>query len=186
MIGPDKYKIRGLKRHWHYNINYFKALLNDPEEKEFFFVSDLETNKTRISGKYKRKLIDFLLESQKYRATKFPEEKNFIFLQFDDILKSEIYVDSRESFREWLTHKTKAKSDGIIFKPVSYQQLPQVYKDFFSEEIAKKGFLFKCYFIDEVDEALANIPYTYVYILASGRELNDEVSKMFFSDSKID
>ncbi|CCI84707.1 hypothetical protein FC52_GL001589 [Lactobacillus pasteurii DSM 23907 = CRBIP 24.76] len=59
----DKYKLRGLKRYWRYNLDYFEKLLNDPEEIEFFFVYTLETHKTKISGKYKRWLINFLLEA---------------------------------------------------------------------------------------------------------------------------
>ncbi|CCI84597.1 hypothetical protein FC52_GL001628 [Lactobacillus pasteurii DSM 23907 = CRBIP 24.76] len=181
MQGIWKTKYRGFKRKWQKNFTYFMQQLNDPEETEFGVYYGLENGKRRISGKYKRQLIDFFLESQKYRAEKFPGELNYLFLQIDDILQSEIYTTkSREDFNDWLKNKTKKYSDWSIFEPIPYQEIPQVYKDFFSEEVAKKGFLFKCYFFDEtIDDA------TYVYVRASDQALNDDIYKVFFSDSKI-
>lgn len=176
----NKYKLRGRKRSWYYNVEYFEKLLNDPEETEFFFLSRLETNTTKISGKYKRWVINYLLKSQKNRANKFPDELNYIFLDIKDILNSEIYtVESQVEFQEWLKNKMPKFSDWSAFEPVLYQELPQRYRDFFDEEIANKGYLFKCYFVDDPEEYV-----TYIFLLASTKELNDDIYQTFFSNQE--
>lgn len=180
MKGIWKTKYRGYKRLWKENISFFKRDLNDPEKDEFYFVYGMENGKRRVSAKYKRQLIDFLLESQKYRSEKFPNELNYLFLQLEDIFQSEIYtVKNRENFREWLKLMTPTFSDWSILEPTSYKEMPQRYKDFFDEEIANKGFLFKCYFFDETIEDA-----TYVFLLASTKELNDDIYQTFFSNQK--
>lgn len=74
---------------------------------------------------------------------------------------------------------TPTFSDWSILEPTSYKEMPQKYKDFFDEEIANKGFLFKCYFFDETIEDA-----TYVFLLANTKELNDDIYQTFFSDQE--
>lgn len=180
MIGLSKKKYHGFKRLWKENISFFNKNLNDPDETVFDFFIELENGKRRLSGKYKRWLVNFLLKSQKYRADKFSGELNYLFLDIGDILNSKLVVtESREDFREWLKLMTPTFSDWSILEPTSYKEMPQRYKDFFDKEIANKGFLFKCYFFDETIEDA-----TYVFLLASTKELNDDIYQTFFSNQK--